>query len=69
MVAACRREVSIGARRNHSRDGARVIQCRVAARRMHRTALALVSKFLTGLQDLQDCVMYPVNPENRLILS
>ena len=44
MVEVCHLEVSIAARRNHSLDAARAIQCRAAARRMHHTALALVSK-------------------------
>jgi hypothetical protein len=43
MVAACRLAASIDERRNHNRDAARVIQCRAVARRMHRTAQALVS--------------------------
>ena len=40
MVEVCHLEVSTAAQRNPSLAGARVIQCRVAGRRMSRTGLA-----------------------------
>jgi hypothetical protein len=43
MVAACRPEVLIDGRRNHSRDAAPAIRCRAAVPRTHRTGLALVN--------------------------
>ena len=43
MVKDCRRGVSIGARRNPSRGGARAIRCRAGARKIRHTVQALVS--------------------------
>jgi hypothetical protein len=69
MVEACRPEVSIAARRNHSRDDAPVIQCRAVERRMHRTVLAPVSNEVPDYRGarqhyLRTCLFpYPPVPE------
>jgi hypothetical protein len=69
MDEVCRLGVSIAALRNRNRDGAQAIQCRVAVRRMRRTVLGLGSKCRQDYRICKICEMYPVNPENSVILS